>query len=187
MPPPSLPSSPSPPPGRAPHHVREVVAEELRRFLVMFVYLWVLFGLFALHEDVVLREHGIGFAFQGVALVNALVLGKVMLIAEDLRLGHRVRARPLIVPITFESALLALLFIAVHALEKIIEGLIHGQTLAQSIPDFGGGGMQGVMCVAAILFVALIPFFAFRHLSHALGDGQIKAILFGPGVPTSSS
>ncbi|KAB1073768.1 hypothetical protein F6X51_10320 [Methylobacterium planeticum] len=145
----------------------------------MFVYLWVLFGLFALHEDIVLRQHGIRFVFHGFALVNALVLAKVMLVAEDLKLGHRFQARPLIYQIVLEAFILATLFIAVHILEHTIGGLIAGETLAASVPSIGGGGMQGLFCVALILFVALIPFFGFRHISRELGPGRIKAMLFG--------
>ena len=34
-------------------------ADEFRRFLVLFFYLWILFGVFVLNQGVVLREHGI--------------------------------------------------------------------------------------------------------------------------------
>jgi len=161
------------------HTIEQIAVSEARRFLVMFLYLWLLFGLFALHEDIVLRDRGIGFAFHGFALVNALVLAKVMLIAEDLKLGHRLRARPLVYPIVTEALILAALFIVVHILEHVFGGLIGGQTLAASVPSIGGGGMQGLFCVAMILFVTLIPFFAFRHISAELGPGRIKAMLFG--------
>ena len=67
--------------------LKERVAEEGRRFLVMFLYLWVLFALSALHEKIVLREVGASLPSQGFAFVNALVLAKVMLVGENLNLG----------------------------------------------------------------------------------------------------
>ena len=167
-----------PPPGRL-HRARTFAVHEMRRFLVMFVYLWVLFGLFALHEDVVLNEHGIPYAFHGFALINALVLGKVMLVAEDLRLGRAFRARPLIYPIVTEAFTLAMLFIVVHVLEHLIGGLIAGQQVAASVPEIGGGGFQGLLCVAVILFITLIPFFAFRNIAQEVGPDRIRAMLFG--------
>jgi hypothetical protein len=36
-----------------------------------------------------------------------------------------------------------------------------------------------VVCVAVILFVSLIPFFAFRNVDRELGPGQLNAMLFG--------
>ena len=57
-------------------------ADEFRRFLVLFFYLWILFGVFVLNQGVVLREHGINFAMQGFAFFNALVFAKVMMLFE---------------------------------------------------------------------------------------------------------
>ena len=166
------------PPSRL-HHAKEIAVNELRRFVIYFLYLWVLLGLFTLHEDLVLRERGIRFAPQGFALINALVLAKVMLIAEELKIGHRLRPRPLIVPIVLDSAILAILFIVVHLAEHLIGGLIAGDTLAAAVPSLGTMGFSGLLCVAVILFVALIPFFGFSHISRALGPGRMRRILLG--------
>jgi hypothetical protein len=61
--------------------------DEIRRFAVMFLYLWILFGLFVLNERIILGQRGIDFSTQGFATFNALVLAKVMLIAEDLKVA----------------------------------------------------------------------------------------------------
>lgn len=47
-----------------------------------------MFALFQAHQYVVLAQHQIPFTQFGVGLVNALVLAKVMLVADDLRLGE---------------------------------------------------------------------------------------------------
>jgi hypothetical protein len=60
---------------------------EFARFATMFAYLWVMFFLFQLHQYVVLAQRHIPFEQYGVALLNALVLLKVMLVADDLRTG----------------------------------------------------------------------------------------------------
>jgi hypothetical protein len=159
--------------------LRERALDEARRFVVMFVYLWVLFGLFVLNERIILGQRGIGFSPHGFAVLNALVLAKVMLATEDLNLGRWMRCRPLIYPTLFESALLTGMFICFHVVEHLIAGLIHRETFAASIPAIGGGGLFGLACVALILFVALIPFFAFRNVSRVLGSSQLNAMLFG--------
>ena len=53
--------------------LKERALEEVRRFAVMFVYLWIMFGLLALNERIVLQQHGIGSSSQGFAVLNALV------------------------------------------------------------------------------------------------------------------
>ena len=54
----------------------------------MAVYLWVMFGLMALHASVVLAERHMSYRFYGFAIVNSLILAKVMLVAEDLHFGE---------------------------------------------------------------------------------------------------
>jgi hypothetical protein len=48
---------------------------------------------FALHESVVSAKDHIDYHFYGFAFVNALILGKVMLVAEDLHFAEWVKAR----------------------------------------------------------------------------------------------
>ena len=79
------------------HRVKQR-AVEVRRFVVLFLYLWALFGVFVLYERIVLTQRGMGFSLQGFALFNALALAKVMLAAEDLNLGGCLHRRPRIYP-----------------------------------------------------------------------------------------
>lgn len=160
---------------------------EVRRFMLMFLYLWVLFGLFVLNERIVLGQRGIIVTAQGFALINALVLAKVMLAAEDLNLGRWLRPRRLIYPILYESLLLAILFICFHVVEKVVAGILTGKSAAGSVPAIGGGAFADLLSVAVILFVALIPFFAFKHVGRALGEGRLREVLFGElGKPPPS-
>ncbi len=153
-------------------------AEEGRRFLVMFVYLWALFSVFVLQEGIVMRKQGEGFAFQGLAFVNALVLAKVMLVSEGLDLARWLRGKPLIAVILYEALILTLLFLCFHVLEHVVIGVFKGKTVLASLPSIGGGGFAGVLSVSALMFVALIPFFAFKNVSRALGPGRLEALLF---------
>ena len=153
-------------------------ADEFRRFLVLFFYLWILFGVFVLNQGVVLREHGINFAMQGFAFFNALIFAKVVMLFEVFDPGRWLRKRPLIYPILYESVLLTVLFLVAHVLEKTIEGLLRGKTIADSLPGIGGGGLPGFVSITVILFIALIPFFGLRNLSLAMGEGRLYAMMF---------
>ena len=153
-------------------------ADEFRRFLVLFFYLWILFGVFVLNQGVVLREHGFDFALQGFAFINALVFAKVMMLFEIFDPGRWLRKRPLIYPILYETLLLTVLFLVAHVLEKTLEGLLRGKTMAESMPLIGGGGLLGLLSATAILFIALIPFFGLRNLSLAMGEGRLWAAIF---------
>lgn len=162
------------------HRAREVLLDELRRFMLVFFYIWVLLSMFTVHEELALRTHGgIPFAPHGIALINALVLGKVALVVVDLRLGQRVKKAPLIYPILIEAFILAVLFIGMHVLEDLVAGWLHGDTLAASIPAIGGGGLVGLFFAACSFFVAMIPFSGFIQLTHAIGWPRMRGLLFG--------
>jgi hypothetical protein len=159
--------------------LKDKAADEFRRFFVLFLYLWILFGVFVLNQGVVLREHGINFAMQGFAFINALVFAKVMMLFEVFDPGRWLRKRPLIYPILYETLLLTVLFLVAHVLEKTIEGLVRGKTIIDSVPLIGGGGLTGFLSITVILFIALMPFFGLRNLSLAMGDGRLWAMIFG--------
>ena len=84
-----------------PRNLKARVKDELVRFFVLFFYLWVLFGVFVITQDIILREEGRPLASQGFAFINALLLAKVMLVFEDLDLRRWLERRPLIYPILF--------------------------------------------------------------------------------------
>jgi biotin carboxyl carrier protein len=152
--------------------------DESKKLFGIFIYFWVLLSLFSFHKALVLKEEYLLYD-QGFALVNALVLAKVVLIGEFFRVGDRLKNRPLIYPIIFKSAVFALLLICFHILERTLTGVLHGKTVLQSVPSIGGGTLQGILMVGIIMFVALMPFFAFRELNQAIGTQQLHALLFG--------
>ena len=57
--------------------LKERAVNEAKRFVIIFLYLWVLFSLFALHKSIILNEPSLILG-QGFAIVNALVLAKIM-------------------------------------------------------------------------------------------------------------
>ena len=83
---------------------------QLVQFLLIAIYLFVVFGILALHEEVVAAKNHITYHFYGFALINAIILGKVMLVAEDLNFGNRFfRTKPLVYPIVFKAIVFTLL------------------------------------------------------------------------------
>jgi hypothetical protein len=144
----------------------------------VFLYLWVLFALFALHESLVLAKHRIDYEPYGFAFVNAWVLAKVMLVADDLNLGANwFERRPLIYRILTRALLFAIVFMAVHAVEGVLVGLWRGKTIAGSMPEVTGGSIAELASKGVILTVALMPFFAFKAIDQALGTGTLRSLL----------
>lgn len=171
--------------GARPGHARQLkhwVFEQVAKFLVVALYLWIVFGMLALHEAVVSAKYHINFHFYGFALVNSLILGKVMLVAEDLNFADRIKGKPLIYPILFKAIAFSILFLVFYVVEEVLVGLVRGKTIGASIPNIGGGTPSGVFFVALILAVVLIPFFAFREIGRVVGERELHALVFTEGA-----
>jgi hypothetical protein len=136
---------------------------------------------FALHESVVSAKDHIEYHFYGFALVNALILGKVMLVAEDLHFADWFKDRPLIYPILCRAIAFSTLFLVFDVVEEVVVGVFKGKTIGESIPSIGGGSPSGVFFVGIILAVALIPFFAFRVVGRAIGERELHSLMFTGG------
>jgi len=161
--------------------LKQRVFDEVIKLLAIVLYLWVMFGVFALHESVVSAKDHINYHFYGFAIINALILGKVMLIAEDLHFADWFKDRPLVYPISCKAVAFSILFLVFDVVEEVIVGVFRGKTIDQSIPIIGDGSLSGVFFVGIILAVALIPFFAFREIGRAIGEGELHALLFTTG------
>ena len=144
------------------------------------LYLWLIFGLFALYRSVILAENHVPAAEEGFALVNALVLGKVVLAGRELHLGDLRNDAPLIYPTLVKSALFSILVSVFKFLEATASGLYRGRSFDESVGNLAGGTWQGILCLTFLLFVLLIPFFGFTELQRVLGKGKLQELFFHP-------
>ena len=159
--------------GQPKRSLKERLMHEAKRLVGTFLYLWVLLGLFAIHESIILAKHNIPYRPFGVALINAWILAKVMLIAEDLKLGEGwFGHRPPIYRILAKAVAFAIVFLIVHFVESMLVGMWRGQTVSESLPKIGDGSTIALVSVAILLAFALIPFFAFKEADRALGSGS---------------
>lgn len=168
----------------SPEHKRELrkrAITEARRFAEIVMYLWVVLSLFDIHKLVVLRTHHVKSLLSvtlGLDLLNAFVLGKMVLIGDNLHVAERFKDKALIYPVLFRSATFAVLLVCFDIVEEVVIGMLRGKTLAQSVPPLGGGGLEGTALVGVMVFVALIPLFAFTEVRRVLGDAEFHSLLF---------
>jgi len=162
-------------------HLKERAIDSTKKFLIMTAYLWALFAVFGLHKTFVLAQSHIDYQEQSFAIVNALVLAKFMLVADDLRLGRQFTDHPLIYPILWASFVFAIILVFLHIAEHVALALLHGKPVAETLTDLGARTLKGVLSLGAITFVALIPFFAFREIGRVIGADQLWRLVFARG------
>lgn len=159
--------------------LKEKAKEELRLLLITTVYLGVLFWAFIAYRRLISRELGVTSFHYGFAIIEAVVIAKVILIGKAMGLGKKDRGRALAWSVLRASLVYGLLIGLFAVLEHVVEGLIHGKNLAGAFAEIGSEGLYEILSRTIVLFVALIPFFAIWKLDEELGERRLAQIFFG--------
>ncbi len=153
--------------------VHEVV--ELLTVMILLAPFLVSFAIFRQYLQGTCGIHSFSYGTAlATALVNALVLGKVILIGDIARIGKRSESKSLIVPTLYKAAMFTLFYLIVHVLEVTVESLFHGQTLIGSLRSAAPPGE--LTALSLVVFFAFIPFFALRETRRILGADKFHRL-----------
>lgn len=104
-------------------NLKERAFEEFKRFVAIFLYLWVVFGLLSLHKSLVLSQQHLDYEEHAFAIINAFVFAKVLLVGEEFHLGRRFQNRPLIYSILYKCLVFSVVLIFFHVIESVAVGI----------------------------------------------------------------
>jgi hypothetical protein len=158
--------------------LRRRAIHELAELAIITAYLYVTLGAVILMKVSVLRDQGVSFAPWGIAAVKAVVLAKFILIGRAMKIGERHSTRPLIWPTLHRAFAFLVLLVVLTILEEVVVGLFHHQSVVASLDELLGAKLDETLAGIAILLLVLIPYFAIRVLSEALGEGRLARMFF---------
>lgn len=156
---------------------RQRLLEELRKYALITLYLWVCFGVILLNKAAVLSEQGIDYLPLGIALVKALVLGKFILIGDAMSVGRRAERHPLLRRIAWKSVAFLILLIVFKILEEIIVGWFHDEPVRQAVSEFMARSWIENLAPVFLMLLILIPIIAATEIYRALGPEGFRASL----------
>ena len=151
---------------------------ELKEFAIFAVYFYITLGSVILLKTAVLRAQGIEFAPWGIAVVKAAVLAKFMLLGNAMKIGEGTNTNPLIWPTLHKAFVFLVLLIVMTIIEEAVLGMFHHQSVAASLGELVGPRLEETIAGFLIMLLVLIPFFAFRALGEALGEGELPRLFF---------
>jgi hypothetical protein len=160
------------------HGVKHKLAHELRRLAITFLYLAGFFLVFRLYTKLVLKEYQVNFFAYGLTLLKSLALAKIILTGEALRLGETSRPRPLIVLTLYYSLVFSAFALAFEIVEHLILGWLRGERPTAVVAELLEHGWPHLAAMTMVVFVAFLPFFAFRETGRALGKGKLQELFF---------
>lgn len=160
-------------------NLKKKLLHEVKVYWVYVGYLTLVFGAFTQYRRLILADVGITYTEYGVALIEAFIFAKVIMIGDVLHLGRGLEHKPLIFPIFLKTAIFTLFVGLFVFIEHAVKGLIKGKGVVEGVMAFLGKGPYEVLAGGLVIFVAFIPFFALREVARVLGgEGQILALLF---------
>jgi hypothetical protein len=164
------------------HSLKEKASTEFRKFVIIFLYLWIVFAALSIHESIIRTKHSLDYREHGFAIINALVLAKVILLGDYFQLGTRFKDKPLVYPVLHKCLVFSVLLIGFHIAERMIGGIAGGKSASESFAGIGGGTLMSIVSMSVLAFVMLIPFFAFRELSRMIGEQELWSLFLGRGM-----
>jgi hypothetical protein len=154
----------------------EKIIDELKEFLVVAAYLFVCFSAIAYLKYAILQAQDIAFAPFGFAAAKALICAKFMSIGHAVHLGERYKTRALIWPTLYRSLVFVALLLVLNVLEEVAVGFFHHRAVIDSISGVGGGTPQQLIATTFVIFLVLVPFFAFRSLGEVVGEQNLVRV-----------
>ena len=160
---------------------------EMRKFAIVASFLFFFFGAFATYRRLILSQYQIDYFQYGYALIQALVLGKVVLIGEIFHLGNRFHGKPLIFPTLFKTFSFSILVLAFGVLEHFVKGVIHGENLVAIFGDLASKAGADMMARILVMFIAFIPMVAISEIANPLSEGKLFELFFERGGSAGTS
>jgi hypothetical protein len=158
---------------------KQNVLREFVKYWLNVLYLAVVFSLFSWYRRLILAHYEIKYLNYGVALIEALVLAKVIMIADVMGLSRGLfRKKPLIYPTLYKSLVFTVFVALFVAVEDTIGGLFKGQGLTGWFLELEGKGKFEFLAHSLMIFFVFIPFFAFKELGKEMGEGKLGQLFF---------
>ncbi len=157
---------------------KKKIVHELGEYLIIVCYLTLVFAAFTQYRRILLSAYGIDYINYGVAVIEALILGKVVMIGDILRLGRGLEQKPLIYPTLLKTFVFTVFVAAFTLIEHAIKGLWQGKGLTGGLIELSEKGYHELLANSLVVFVAFIPFFAVKELQRVFGVGELRALFF---------
>jgi len=155
--------------------LKERALHEFKLYVLISLYLLLFLGAFELYRELILKEAGVNYLTYGFTVVEALVIGKIILIGEALHLGKRFEHKRLIVSVIFKTIVFGLFIAAFNVLEHVVEALIHKKDWVAAIFEKDPNEM---LARSVVMMVALIPLVTVLEIGRVLGPGKLSAMFF---------
>ena len=152
---------------------------QMRHALPPTIFFFVGFNLILWTKRLILQEHGIEFSGFFTALVAALLIGKAVLVTDNLPFMRRFDGAPMIQPILFKSAIYWLCVLIVRLAEEFIHFVAAGGAIAAFGDHFADEfPLARFLSIQIWLMVLFLVYVTIHELNSLFGDGELYRLFF---------
>jgi hypothetical protein len=159
--------------------VKQKIKHEFVEFAGIALYLAFFFCSVAAYKSLLLKDHDIPYFAFGAALLNAIIVAKVILIGEYAHLGKGLENKALLVSSLYKAILFSALVFVFHIVEEAARRLIHQEGLAGALREVR---FDDLLARSLIVFCTFLPLFAFRELRRVMGEERFHELFFKTGT-----
>src|SRR5262245_6361231 len=158
----------------------ERMKEEFFEILPPTIFFFIAFHILALFRALILRQYGIQISTVAGATVAALLVGKVVLLADMLPFVNRFPEKPLIYNVVWKTAIYVVAALAVHYLEHLVPLWWRAGDLSTANRQLWDEIVwPHFWAIQLWLLVLLFVYCSLRELIRAIGTEEVKRMFFG--------
>ena len=145
------------------------------------LFFFLAFNIIAFTKKLFLEDYHISFSgFFVTASIGALLVGKVVLLADGIPFINRFPQKPLIYNVVWKTAIYSLAALVVQFLEEFLFLIWHHQSLTTaSAKIWHGIHWPHFWAVHILLCYFLLIYVSFRELAHTFGEARFFHLFIG--------
>ena len=162
-----------------PRRVIRAGSRVVRHLLPPTLYFFVAFNLISFTTNILVDNHWFHLESFILASTTALVVGKIVLVVDNVRIIDKFRGGPLIWPILYKSILYSVVVLIVRFLEKAVRFAIDadgfGPAFRDALHDFT---WHKFAAVHLWIFVCFLIYVTATEFNALVGQGQLYRLFF---------
>ena len=163
---------------------KQKAVREFKEYLWISAYLAFFFCALSTYTMLLLRKYDLeNYMNYSFAIINALVIGKVILIAQMAHLGRGYEAKPVYQSVLYKSFIFGVVVFAFHIVEEFVKRVIQGKPFGSVLY---ATRWEDLIARTIVVFCAFIPLFGFMELRRVLGEEKLYLLLRTRGGAASS-
>lgn len=152
---------------------------QVKHVLAPTIFFFFGFNLILWTKRLILEEHGVQFNGFLTAILAALLVGKAVLVTDNLPFMRRFDGAPIIQPILFKSVIYWLCVLIVRLLERLVHFIIGGGSMVDFpsylIQQFSWARFLSIQIWLMVLFLV---YCTVHELNTLFGDGELYRLFF---------